>query len=294
MSEEARDWDIVSGIGITALAVAAARAVDTAREDGLIQDPFARTFVEAANPPMPMPVRLEEDSPHYVMWDQMSRFLGVRSKFFDEFLTGALASGPGQVVILAAGLDSRAFRLDLPDGTTLFEIDQPGVLRFKDDVLEAQGAKPRCERRVIPVDLREDWATALLGEGFARETPTIWLIEGLLPYLPDDAAMALLGAVHGLSAHGSVIAVEHFGDVTAMLEDPEINKMSDEFSIDFRSLFFLHGPRTTPGDHLGPRGWQMLGETANTLSDRYGRSLEGFAAKVFGSNGYYFTGKLVG
>lgn len=292
MTGETRDWDIVSGIGITALVVAAARAVETARDDGLVQDPFAGAFVEAADPPFPMPVRLEDDTPNYVVWDHLSRFLGVRSKFFDEFLTGGLAAGPRQAVILAAGLDSRAFRLNLSGGTTLFEIDQPRVLEFKDHVVQAREARPRCDRRLVPVDLRDDWASALLGAGFDRRAPTIWLAEGLMPYLPADAATALLGTVHALSAKGSAIAVEHLEDTRPLMDDPEIAKRSGEFSIDVQSLVYQGGDRTTPGQYLGPQGWQLYGESAGALSERYGRPLEGFGAKVFGRYSHYFAGTL--
>ncbi|MFD2417630.1 SAM-dependent methyltransferase [Amycolatopsis pigmentata] len=294
MTGKTRGWDIVSGIGITALAVAAARAVETSRDDGLVRDPFAGVFVEAASPPIPMPTRSEPDAPDHVVWDHMSRFVGVRSRFFDEFLTGALASGPGQVVILAAGLDSRAFRLDQPQGTTVFEIDQPRVLEFKDQVLEARGATPRCDRRVVPADLREDWASSLGGAGFDRETPTIWLVEGLLPYLPDDLATTLLDVVHGLSAKGSVLAAEHFDDTRPLRDDPEVAELSKRFSIDFQAMLDQGGTQLDPGKYLGSQGWQGHGESANALSQRYGKPLEGFSAKVFGGNGHYFTGTLEG
>lgn len=290
MTEETRDWDIVSGIGITALAVAAARAVDTSREDGLVRDPFAGAFVAAAASPVRLPTGSEDDISG--VWEYMSRFLGVRSKFFDEFLTGALASRQRQVVILAAGLDSRAFRLDLPGATTLFEIDQPRVLEFKDHVLDAQGARPRCERRVVPVDLRDDWAAALAGAGFDREAPTVWLAEGLLPYLPDDVAMSLLDTVHTLSAKDSTLAVEHFDDTRFLLDDPEIMELSRQFSIDFQPMLYQGGAQTAPDEYLGSQGWRGHGESANELARRYGRPLDGLASKVFGSNGHYFTGTL--
>jgi methyltransferase (TIGR00027 family) len=94
-------------------------------------------------------------------WEFMSTYLGVRSRFFDEFLGSAAAAGLDQVVLLAAGLDTRAFRLGWQPGTTVYELDAPKVLQFKDRVLTEQRAQPRCQRRTVAVDLREDWPAAV-------------------------------------------------------------------------------------------------------------------------------------
>jgi hypothetical protein len=104
----------------------------------------------------------------------------IRTRFFDDYLTAAIAARCHQVVLLAAGLDTRALRLAWPAGTRVFEIDLPGVLSFKDSVLAAQGAVPRCERIKVPADLCTDWTAALAEAGFDRSTPAAWLAEGLL------------------------------------------------------------------------------------------------------------------
>jgi methyltransferase (TIGR00027 family) len=208
-------WDIVSSVGSTAVMVAAARAVETASDDPLIRDEFARVLVSAAGPAW---ARLASSDLDWIGDDEEGRrthrvacdYQAVRTHFFDEYFRGAVTAGVRQVVILAAGLDSRAYRLDWPAGTTVYEIDQPEVLRYKTDTLEAAGAAARATRRPIAVDLRDDWPAALTSAGFDRSQPTAWLAEGLLPYLPADAQDRLFDMVTTLSAAGSQVAVEEF------------------------------------------------------------------------------------
>jgi methyltransferase (TIGR00027 family) len=137
--------------------VAAGRAIETHRHGGLVTDPYAEAFVRAAGSPVPMPTRPDADEDPTMAWEFMATYLGVRSRFFDEFLGSAAAAGLDQVVLLAAGLDTRAFRLGWQPGTTVYELDAPKVLQFKDRVLTEQRAQPRCQRRTVAVDLREDW-----------------------------------------------------------------------------------------------------------------------------------------
>lgn len=113
MTEQA-DWDIVTGVGLTALAVAAGRAIETHRPDRLVADPYAEVFVQAARPPVPMPTRPGDDHDPAVLWESTATYMGVRSKFFDEFFAAASEAGVRQAVLFAAGLDCRAFRLDWP------------------------------------------------------------------------------------------------------------------------------------------------------------------------------------
>ena len=194
----------------TALGVAGLRAAESDRPDRLIDDPYARLFFVAGKALFPAPDRAEKPGPGLgsLFYSQVV----VRTGFYDEYLVGAVAAGCTQVVLLAAGLDSRAFRLDWPAGLRLFELDLPGVLEFKDRVLTEHGAVPRCARVVVPVDLREDWSCALREAGFDPTRPTAWLAEGLLIYLSFDEAAALLGTVGELSAPGSRIAFEHRAD----------------------------------------------------------------------------------
>src|SRR5580693_3534194 len=217
---EATDWDIVSGVGITALGAAAMRAMEGYHAEPLVRDPYAAGFVEAVagRLPRPMPVTPEEAAgdPDFP-WPGMAHYVAVRSRSFDDFFAAAAGAGLRQAVILGAGLDTRAFRLDWMPGTTVYEIDAPMVLAFKDSVLAGQGAVPRCDRRTVAADLRADWPAAVREAGFNPAEPTAWLAEGLLPYLSDELMESLLGHVHKLSAPGSRIAADHMpGGISAI------------------------------------------------------------------------------
>src|SRR6202044_2761894 len=190
------------------------RAVETAAVDPLIRDQFAYLLVATAGQPW---ARLASsldwigDDDHGRRAHRLSvDYQAVRTHYFDSYFAEATATGIRQVVILAAGLDSRAFRLDWPAGTTVYEIDQPQVVTYKTTTLHSAGAAPTAERRTVPVDLRDDWAAALKAAGFDRSQPTAWLAEGLLPYLPAEAQDRLFEMLSELSVPGSQVAVEAF------------------------------------------------------------------------------------
>src|SRR4051794_22831140 len=200
-------WDITESVGATALGVAYARAGEGARSCPLFRDPFAQMFVDAATakgwkpPTGAMAERIKHVSP----------YAASRTKFFDDFFITAGANGIEQSVILAAGLDARAWRLPWVDGSVVYEIDQPKVLQFKSETLRAHAATPATRYAAVPIDLRQDWPKALWEAGFDPEAPTAWAAEGLLPYLPADAQDVLFERIAELSAAGSRIAVESFG-----------------------------------------------------------------------------------
>jgi methyltransferase (TIGR00027 family) len=209
-------WAITELVGATALGVAASRAAETAGPDPLIRDEFARVLVSSAGEAW---ARLADAELAWLDGDpqgQRAHRLGidyqaVRTHFFDEYFGDAVSAGIRQVVILAAGLDSRAYRLNWPPGTAVYEIDQPKVLEYKTAILEQHGAVPAASRRPVAVDLRDDWPAALTAAGFDRTQPTAWLAEGLLPYLPSDAQDRLFEMFTALSAQGSRVAIEAFG-----------------------------------------------------------------------------------
>lgn len=151
---------------------------------------------------------------------------------------GAVAHGGiRQAVILASGLDTRAFRLNRPDGFRVFEIDQPLVLQFKNRALQHVGATANSEHHPVAIDLREDWATALADVGFDTAQPTAWLAEELLPYLPAEAEQILLRTVHEFSAPGSRIAVENFsGSEPTTIGNSPMNEVATSWGIDFDQL----------------------------------------------------------
>ncbi|MHA6763388.1 class I SAM-dependent methyltransferase [Streptacidiphilus sp. PAMC 29251] len=192
-----------SGVWATAVGVARVRALETAREHPLFRDPLALAFATAGGlgPESPLPQRGDEAARR--RWLGVAFSITIRTKFLDDLLDAAAGAGVRQVVLLGAGMDSRAFRMDWPEGTRLFEVDTAEPLGFKASVLRSERAVPRCERITVPVDLREDWPGALAGAGHDRTRPTVWIAEGLLIYLPEEAVERLLGLIGEQSAPGS-------------------------------------------------------------------------------------------
>jgi methyltransferase (TIGR00027 family) len=265
------EWDITSSVGLTALGAAATRAIESSRPDRLVDDPFPAAFVEAARFPIPMILRWPADDEAVSETDAIlvrsSVYVGVRSRLFDEYLAGAFAAGLRQVVMLAAGLDTRAFRLEWPDGARLFEVDQPKVLEFKDEVLRGIGARVRCERHAVATDLREDWPEQLRTAGFDPGAPTAWLAEGLLPYLPAGAEAKLFGHINTLSTVGSRVAVEHH-----FVEPSGLDVIRDATGFDLAALVHIDD-RPGPASWLEGHGWQVTDEPAVSTAERYGRDL---------------------
>ena len=220
-------WEITESVGATALGVASARAAETESENPLIRDPFARVFLDAVGDGVwnwhsgpQLPDRLIEVEPELpLQMRSMVDYMASRTAFFDAFFLDATRAGIRQVVILAAGLDSRSWRLPWPDGVTVYELDQPRVLEFKSSTLAEHGATPACNRVAVPVDLRQDWPTALRQAGFDASASSVWSAEGLMPYLPAAAQELLFDRVHGLTAGGSRVAVEALGPTFL---DPEV------------------------------------------------------------------------
>jgi methyltransferase (TIGR00027 family) len=193
--------DAPTGVGTTAIGVAALRAAETARPDPLFADPLAAAFVAGAGWERPSIEDFEPERRAGLI--ALVAWVAARTRFLDDLLLDAAASGVGQVVLLGAGLDARAFRLDWPDGLRLFELDTPEMLDFKQRVLDETGAEPRSERVVIRIDLREDWPAALRAAGFDPAAPAAWVVEGLLVYLDTDSVERVMADIGALSAPGS-------------------------------------------------------------------------------------------
>jgi methyltransferase (TIGR00027 family) len=272
-------WDLASSVGATATMVAAARAMATTAENALINDPFAEPLVRAVGVDFftrlvtgeLRPEDLDSDSESVGM-QRMTDNMAVRTKFFDEFFVSATEGGIRQAVILASGLDSRAYRLAWPAGTTVYEIDQPDVIEFKTRTLAELGAEPTAERRTVAMDLRYDWPSALIEEGFDPNQPTAWSAEGLLGYLPPDAQDRLLDTITELSAPGSRVAVESVPTIDPDDHEKAIERMkaaSDRwrdhgFDLDFVELVYL-GDRNEAASYLGDHGWQLSRNSVNEL-----------------------------
>ncbi|MET9486521.1 SAM-dependent methyltransferase [Nocardia sp. NPDC006630] len=254
MRTDGDSWDINTGVGSTALFVAAARALAGRAADAPAHDPLAEIFVRAAGPEW---VDLLEGrvpghpllTPEFGMQFQQHQI--TRTRYFDDFLNAAAATGIRQVVILAAGLDARAYRLPWPDGTVVYELDRPQVLEFKRETLTKAGHKPRAQRHEVPVDLREDWPKALRESGFDPSLPSAWLVEGLLIYLPPAAQDQLFDAIDALSAPGSRIAIEQMDP----LPEAATTAMADsDGGSDWVRLIY-NEPRSEATAWFGNRGW---------------------------------------
>ncbi|HEX2402687.1 MAG TPA: class I SAM-dependent methyltransferase [Mycobacterium sp.] len=264
-------WDLASSVGATATMVAAARAMASTAANPLINDPFAEPLVRAVGVDFftrlvtgeLRPEDLDSDSESVGM-QRMTDNMAVRTKFFDDFFLGATDAGIRQAVILASGLDSRAYRLDWPAGTTVYEIDQPEVIEFKTRTLAELGASPTANRRTVAMDLRYDWPSALIEEGFDPRQPTAWSAEGLLGYLPPDAQDRLLDTITELSAPGSRVAVESVPNINPEDHEKAIQRMQAAserwrdhgFDLDFAELVYL-GDRNEAASYLGDHGWQI-------------------------------------
>ena len=210
MRTENDTWDIKTSVGSTALFVAAARALEAQKLQPAAVDPYAEVFCREVGGEWAD--LLDGNAPEHPLKTEFGNyfvdFQAVRTRYFDNYFEAAAAVGVRQIVILAAGLDSRAYRLAWPDGTVVFELDQPRVLEFKHEALAARGDAPTAERREVAVDLRNDWPQALRDSGFDPSKPSAWIAEGLLIYLPATAQHQLFAGIDSLAAPGSHLALE--------------------------------------------------------------------------------------
>lgn len=255
---EGDSWDITSSVGATALFVAAARALEAQKPKPLAVDPYAEVFCRAVGGEWAD--LLDGKAPDHQLQTEFGRhfvnFQGARTRYFDNYFREAAEAGVRQVVILAAGLDSRGYRLPWPDGTKVFELDQPRVLEFKREVLARHGDTPAAERREVPVDLRDDWPQALKDHGFDPAQPSAWLAEGLLIYLPAAAQDQLFARIDALAAPGSRAAVE---EAVAMDDEAFQAALAEErAAADNRGPFFTlvyNEPRAAAAQWFSAHGW---------------------------------------
>lgn len=290
-------WDITESVGATALGVAAARAAETEADAPLVEDPFARVFLDSVGPGMwsvfsgsalsgaPAPdaegaAPVDPELP--ARWQAMVDYMAARTAFFDQFFLDATGAGVRQAVIVAAGLDSRAWRLSWPAGVIVYELDQPKVLEFKTATLQRRGARPIARRVDVPVDLRHDWPNALLQAGFDPSAPSAWSVEGLLPFLPAQAQDLLFDRIGELSVAGSRVAVEATGP--DFFAPEQLARQRDQMRRyrqlaarlttievpDFEDLWYVE-EHADVADWLRARGWQASVQTAEELMRRYGR-----------------------
>jgi methyltransferase (TIGR00027 family) len=272
-------WDLASSVGATATMVAAARALASAESDAIIDDPYAAPLVRAVG--LDFFIRLVDGEVVPEAEDGGERDLqletdsiAVRTRFFDDFFLNAARDGVRQSVILAAGLDARAYRLAWPPGSVVYEVDQPKVVAFKSAAMANLGATPAADRRTVAIDLREDWPEALRRSGFDATQPTSWSAEGLLMYLPPEAHDRLFDNITELSAPGSKLATEYHGDSGRTMTEraQQFNKRWANLGcdIDLSGLFF-DGERSNVVDYLTDRGWQVSTRPRREFFADYGR-----------------------
>jgi methyltransferase (TIGR00027 family) len=270
-------WDLKTGVGVTATLVAAARAVAGSQTNPVISDPFAETLVRAVG--LKLFTQLVGRTVKFsdIDCDWMPAFFGMRGKSFDDFVVKAYMAGVRQAVILASGLDCRAHRLEWPPTMSIYEVDQPQVLEWKQSVLSGLGWAGAAGHHYVGIDLRHDWPTALRQAGFDDGQPTAWIVEGLLVgYLPPEAHDKILDAITNLSAPGSQLAADYvdskrpdaLGAILTRLHsiwhdlDPEI---------DLRNLTFS-GRQADPVGYLVERGWMTQSVGFGGLFDAAGRT----------------------
>jgi len=272
-------WDLATSVGATATMVAAARAVATKADNPLINDRFAEPLVRAVGVDFLTrwaagdlaTADVDDDDSSWKL-QQMPDAMAARTRFFDAFFHEATRAGIRQAVILASGLDARAYRLDWPTDMTVFEVDQPQVIAFKTETLAGLGAAPTADRRTVAIDLRQNWPAALVEAGFDRSQPTAWIAEGLLGYLPPEAQDRLLDNISALSAEGSRLATEAIPDMSDVDHEQarEMMRKATEkwrahgFDLEFSELGY-EGDRNDVAVYLDTLGWRSDGKPMSQL-----------------------------
>lgn len=290
-------WDLASSVGATATAVAAQRAIASQGPNPLLNDPFADPLVRAVGSDTFVRLldnEIDRSDDPLLNRRAVNEQITVRTRYFDDFFVLATESGVRQAVILASGLDTRAYRLLWPAGTVVYEIDQPEVIEFKTRVLAGLGAKPATERRTVAIDLRDDWPAALLEAGFDPHARTAWSAEGLLVYLPPEAQDRLFDNIVALSAPGSRIATEHM-DLRNIPSDwaQKLTERSQRLGskINLAELFYT-GDRNTAAEYLAAHGWQVDIRTTDDAFAAHGFEVPKDELASFGEDSGYLTAIL--
>jgi methyltransferase (TIGR00027 family) len=279
-------WDLATSVGATATGVAVGRALASRGANPLINDPFAEPLVRAVGVEFFTRLARGELNPAEVddngEWgmQRMRDVMAVRTRFFDDFFVEATNGGIRQAVILAYGLDARAYRLPWPAGTMMYEIDQPRVIEFKTTTLYELGAAPTADRRAVGMDLRHDWPTALRGAGLDPTAPTAWSAEGLMPFLPPEIQDRLLDDITMLSAAGSRLATENVPDAGRLVPRmaDRMREVTDRwrqhgFDVEMTDLWYP-GDRSDVVDYLNTHGWEATATRVADLFAAHGLSLQ--------------------
>jgi methyltransferase (TIGR00027 family) len=291
---EGDSWDLASSVGATATAVAARRAMASKGPNPLLDDPFAEPLVNAVGVDafiriMNGQIEVAEDDPAFTP-QRLAEGMAVRTRFFDAFFLDAAAAGLRQAVILAAGLDTRAYRLAWPADTVVYELDQPQVIEFKTRTLADLGATPAADRRTVAVDLRDDWPSALRDNGLDSERPTAWIAEGLLGYLPPDAQDRLFDNITALSSTGSRLGTGYSADIRERIakRGRQMSERWRRLGLDLNWADLVYdGERHDVVQYLTERGWQTtVRSTPELYADNGFEFPEGPTMVAFGDIRY--------
>jgi methyltransferase (TIGR00027 family) len=193
--------------------------------------------------------------------------IAPRTRFYDDLVVEAVADGIGQVVLLAAGMDTRAFRLPLPAEVVVFELDLRELLEQKQAILEQHHAQPRCDRLVVAADLADDdWQQALTTTGFDDAAPAVLIAEGLSYYLTEDENARLLDDLASLSAPGSRLGI----DIVSRdgLENPAVVPFFEFMAA--RGIRWQFGTND-PARFLAAHGWHAQVTDFDAFARRLGR-----------------------
>ncbi|MGA8545039.1 MAG: SAM-dependent methyltransferase [Mycobacterium sp.] len=175
----------VTHVSDTARWTALHRATESARPDALFRDPLAERLAGEHGRAIVATVPRSSRSGWWLV---------ARTKFIDDVIARAIADGCDRVLNLAAGLDTRPYRMDLPSDLSWVEADLPDLLAEKTQLLADQ--TPRCRLTRDAVDLSDPAARdAFFDEALDGATKALVLTEGLLMYLEDSDVVALSGAI---------------------------------------------------------------------------------------------------
>jgi methyltransferase (TIGR00027 family) len=255
------------------------RRMESRRDDRLFDDPLAERFISAVVAsdagatdagPSDLELVLPGLADGLTLGDFVPEFRGfvpLRTRYFDDHVLSAVANGCRQVVLLAAGLDARVFRLPLPAETRVFELDLPDLMGFKAGVLAGYADTPAARRIPVAVDLREDFAAPLRAAGFEPAEPTVWLVEGLLPYLTLEDADRLLARVGRLSASGSLLLADQLSSRIWQLAE----RRRDELSVLDKVGASWQSTVDDPVGWLADKGWKAAVADMDAFAAGHGR-----------------------
>jgi methyltransferase (TIGR00027 family) len=230
----------IRNISDTALWVAIYRARESERSDAIFKDPYARKLAgergeQIANE---ISVRKQPDWPFI-----------ARTYAFDKIITDGINEGTVTVINLAAGLDARPYRMELPDTLRWIEVDLPEMVDHKEEIL--RGETPRCRLERVKLDLRDQAGRRDLFTRIGGESKrALVLTEGLIVYLTREQVSALANDLH---------EQESIRDWATDLSSPALVKMLQKnlSQLEQADAPLIFGPEEGP-DFFVPLGWKPV------------------------------------